>query len=507
MSEQVARLRADGICKSFASVVALAGADLQVNAAEIHALLGANGAGKSTLIKVICGVYGSDSGKLSLDGQEVRFSSASEAGAAGIAVVYQDPPLFTHLSVVENIFAGDHVLNRARLIDHGAEEKQARAAMKRLRINIDPHVPVSTLSVAEREYVAIVRALIRDSRVLILDEPTASLTPDEAARLFEVVRTYRDSGGAVLLVSHRLDEVRQMADRITIFRDGQTVVSGAIGDFSDDEIVAHILGKELAATISTELEQERPKPGLTLLEVQHLTKTRAFTDVSFRLQAGEIVALVGLVGSGRTELVETILGLRRETSGTVLVSGRPVLRRGPRQMARKGVVLVPEDRDNHGLVVGFSVSENIALTKGQRWHRGGFLDRRREDAGSEAQVSALSIRTSSVRADVASLSGGNRQKVVVGKWLARGPAVIILDEPTHGVDVGAKAELHAILRQLAHQRGIGVLVVSSDFGEILGLADRVLVMRSGRLTAELPGEDATESALLRAATAALPPAG
>lgn len=315
MPEQVTRLRADGICKNFASVVALAGADLAVSAGEIHALLGANGAGKSTLIKIICGVYGPDSGTVSLDGQELHFSSASHASAAGIAVVYQDPPLFPHLSVVENIFAGGGLRNRAGLTDHRAEETRARDALKRLQIDIDPHALVGTLSVAEREYVAIARALVRESRLLVLDEPTASLTPDETARLFEVVRTYCSGGGSVLLVSHRLDEVRRVADRITIFRDGRTVASGATADFRDDEIVTQMLGKEFVAAVQSEKDEKRQKSGDTLLEVQHLTQTGVFSDISFRLQAGEIVALVGLVGSGRTELVETISGCAARPPG------------------------------------------------------------------------------------------------------------------------------------------------------------------------------------------------
>jgi rhamnose transport system ATP-binding protein len=499
------RLCATDVTKRYAAVTALDGANLTVRRGEVHALLGANGAGKSTLVKVITGVITPDSGTIELDGDQVSFRTARAARDAGVATVFQDPPLFPQLDVAENITAGMAPRTRIGTIDRLGARRETQKILDRLGISLPPGRLVQTLSAAEREFVAIARALRVESKVLILDEPTASLTPDDTGRLFEVVRRYRDDGGAVLFISHRMEEIREIADRITIFRDGTDVFSGPASSLTDEQIIERMLNQD-RTRIATELPDDGAgRPGDVALSVQGLNAGPRVRDVSFDLRGGEIVVIAGLVGSGRSETLETIVGLRPETSGRVRVRGHALRRRSPRAMSRRGVVLVPEDRDVQGLVYGFGISENIGMGGANRTSRYGLLRRGRERKAASEQMAALSVRAAGTEADVASLSGGNRQKVVLGKWLATTPSVMLLDEPTKGVDVGAKAEIHAILRRLARDEGMAVLVVSSDLEEVLGLADRVLVMREGHMVAELSGAQATERAVMTAASIAQVP--
>lgn len=499
------RLRATDVSKQYAAVTALDGANLTVRSGEVHALLGANGAGKSTLVKVITGVISPDSGTIELDGDPVSFRTARAARDAGVATVFQDPPLFPQLDVAENVTAGMAPRTRIGTIDRLGARREAQKILDRLGISLPPGRLVQTLSAAEREFVAIARALRVESKVLILDEPTASLTPDDTGRLFEVVRRYRDDGGAVLFISHRMEEIREIADRITIFRDGTDVFSGPASSLTDDEIIERMLNQDHTRIATETSDVGADRRGDVALSVNGLNAGPRVRDVSFTLRGGEIVVIAGLVGSGRSETLETIIGLRPETSGSVQVRGRALRRRSPRVMSRRGVVLVPEDRDVQGLVYGFGISENIGMGGANRTSRYGLLRRGRERKAASEQMAALSVRAAGTEADVASLSGGNRQKVVLGKWLATTPSVMLLDEPTKGVDVGAKAEIHAILRRLARDEGMAVLVVSSDLEEVLGLADRVLVMREGHLVAELSGAQATERAVMTAASIAQVP--
>ena len=490
----------DGIEKSFGTVKVLHGVHVEVARGEIHALLGANGAGKSTLVKIVTGVLSPDAGGVEIDGVRVDVSSGKRAREAGIAVVFQDPPLFPDLDVSENIFAGHYPKAGLGLLDREQCYERAREVLNRLGIEVDPRTPVKDLSVAEREFVAIARALEGESRVLILDEPTSSLTPGEARRLFEVVRNYRDHGGAVTFISHRLDEVQELADRVTVLRDGRNVFTGRVRDVSREQIAEFMFGRKLSVAV-----RENGGAGSgseAVLSVSGLSLFRHFSDVSFDVRPGEIVVLAELVGSGRTEVVETVVGLRKEDAGLVMVGGGAHRHRDPRRMSRLGVVLVPEDRDAQGLVAGFSSAENIGMAIPGKSSRFGFLRRRAEREIAQQQLSALAARADAADVDVASLSGGTRQKVVVGKWLATRPKVLLLDEPTRGVDVSTKAEIHAIIRRLAREQRMAVLAVSSDLEEVVQLADRVLVMRRGRLVAELAGRDMNEHAILLAASAA-----
>ena len=494
------RLRVEGVSKSFGAVRALRDASLEVRAGEVHALLGANGAGKSTLVKIITGVIGPDSGTIELDGEQVHFASAAQARDRGVAVVFQDPPLFPHLDVAENIFVGGYPHTRGSLVDQRDCHERSATLLETLGIDLSPHRLVGALSTAEQEFVAIARALRRESRLLILDEPTSALTPDDARRLFDVVRRYCENGGGVIFISHRMEDIEELADRITIFRDGATVYSGPNGELSEADVVEHILGTALEIERRSAADTADADRGAVVLAVDALAARNRFHDVSFEVRAGEIVVLAGLVGSGRTEVVETVFGLDREDRGTVTVNGKAMKSRSPRSMARMGIALVPEDRDTQGLVYGFSIAENIAMGA-RRSGVLGLLNRRREREVANAQFDALSIRAEDVETDVASLSGGNRQKVVLGKWLATEPKMLVLDEPTKGVDVGAKADLHAILRRLARDEGMAILIVSSDTYEVVEVADRILVMRGGTIVREMPGATATEHDVMAAAVA------
>lgn len=497
------RLEAENVRKRFGGVEALADVSLRLRAGTVHALFGVNGAGKSTLVKIITGVHPPDAGSIRLNGEPVEFRSSAEARDAGIAVVFQDPPLFPHLTVAENMVVGAYPTTPRGLVDGRGYTRSAEEVLARLNIALDPSALVQDLSVAEREFVAIARALQQSSEVLILDEPTAALTPDETRRLFDVLREYRAHNGTVLFITHRLQEAMEIADEATIIRNGRTVFAGAMSELTRSRIIEEMLGRELERELATARPADDAREtGAPVLSIRDLSAAGAFSRVSLDVHAGEIVALAGLVGAGRSELVETIVGLRRESAGVIELDGVSARRRSPGRMARRGAVLVPEDRDTAGLVYGFSVAENIAMPNRAGVSRAGLLRRRAEARLAEQAVDMLEIRTESVAADVASLSGGNRQKVVLAKWLARSPRLLLLDEPTKGVDVGAKVEIHNVMRELARVRHVGILMVTSDFEEVVGLADRVLVMRQGQIVGELAGEAITEERILSLASTA-----
>ena len=496
---QVPRLEVRGVDKRFNNVIALAGVDMAILPGEIHALAGENGAGKSTLVSIITGVAALDAGEVLVDGQAAQFRGAAEARRAGISTVYQDPQLFLHLTVAQNVLMGEFPQTSLGLVDRKRSEAIVNAAMSQLGVELKADQIAAELSPAELQFVAMARALVRESKLIILDEPTSSLTPDEANRLFAVLRRLAARGASVLLISHRLEEVRRVCDRITVLRDGRLVATKAMSEVSDDEIVKYMLGEAIESR-GSERQTHEHSGAKALLEVAGLSSGRRFRDVSFVVRAGEVVVLAGLVGSGRTEILETIMGLRRADAGAIRVNGKMIPRRTPHRMVQLGVDLVPEERDRQGLVLGFGVRENVALPTMGKLGRFGFLAPKKERAVAERERLALSIKASDVESDVASLSGGNRQKVVLAKWLAANPIVLMLDEPTRGVDVGAKFEIHRILRQLADERGLGVLVVSSDLPEVVDLGDRVLVVRSGSIVAELHRGEATEDRILAAAT-------
>ncbi|MBO0804536.1 MAG: sugar ABC transporter ATP-binding protein [Nocardiopsaceae bacterium] len=490
--------------KAFGAVRALADGEIELRAGEVHALVGENGAGKSTLVKILAGVHQPDAGALAINGREARLHGPAAARDAGIAVIYQEPALFGDLTVAENMFVGRQPLRGARggrfrlpdrRIDRAAMHDQAAEIFGRLGVPLDPAVIARGLSIADQQVVEIGKALSLDARVIVMDEPTAALSAAEVDRLFDVVRALKAHGAAVLFISHRLEEVFALCDRVTVMRDGRHVLTGDVGDFTPADLVRAMVGRELA---EREPRATGGGPGETVLRVERLTREGAFTDVSFTVAAGEIVALAGLVGAGRSEVARAIFGIDRYDAGAVTVGGAKLKRASPTSAMAAGIGFVPEDRRQQGLVMDMSVQQNVALASLGRLRKAGLIRAASERGMASDWAARLAIACGRLTDPVATLSGGNQQKVVLAKWLGRRPAVLIVDEPTRGIDVGTKAEVHRLLADLARE-GVAVLMISSELPEVLGVSDRILVMREGRLVAELARERATEEAVMSAA--------
>jgi rhamnose transport system ATP-binding protein len=481
--------------KAFGAAQALADGSVVLHAGEAHALLGENGAGKSTLVKILAGVHQPDSGELLVSGQPVTLSGPAAARAAGIAVIYQEPMLFPDLTVAENIFMGRQPVRRGRRIDRSAMHKAANAIFAQLGVILDPARPAKGLSVADQQIVEIAKALSLNARVLVMDEPTAALSSVEVERLFSVMTALRQRGTAVMFISHRLDEVFTSCQRVTIMRDGRFVRTDLTSDLDVDTIIRSMIGRDLGAMYT----KTGTTPGEVVLKVDNLTRDKVFYDISLKVRRGEIVALAGLVGAGRSEVARAIFGIDRRTSGTVLVRGK-VLRGGdPAAAMAAGIAFVPEDRRQQGLVMDMSIDRNLALASLGVLTRGGLIRPGSERALTATWAKSLRLRYRWLADPVWTLSGGNQQKVVLGKWLARQPSLLIIDEPTRGIDVGTKAEVHRILDELAAD-GMAVLMISSELPEVLGMADRILVLHEGRLTGEFDSAEADEDAIMRAAT-------
>jgi ribose transport system ATP-binding protein len=489
-------LELEGVSKRFPGVRALDDVRFDLRAGEVHALMGENGAGKSTLIKILCGVQPPDSGEIRLAGEPVRIASPTEANALGIGPVHQELHLEPYLSVAENIFLGRQPVGRAGLISRRRLAAEAARVLSDLGVPLGPHATLGDLSIAERQVVAIARALSMRARILILDEPTSSLTRRETEALLALVRRVRDQGVGVIYVSHRMEEVFALCDRVTVLRDGRYIATRDLADTTMPEVIHMMIGRHidgLAAKGDAEI-------GEVVLEVRDLSVRGLLRDVSFVLRRGEIVGLAGLVGAGRTELARAVFGDIPVEGGDIRIEGRPVRTRTPHDAIRAGIGLVPEDRKEQGLVTSLSVRQNISMPQLARLARFGLLGRRGEAELARTYVERLAIRTPSIEQKAMFLSGGNQQRVVIAKWLATRPKVLIVDEPTRGVDVGAKAEIHRLLRDLARS-GMAILMISSELPEILAVSDRVLVMSQGRLSADLPASTATQETIMRHAMA------
>jgi len=484
------------VVKSFGPVVALRSGSLTLYPGSIHALIGENGAGKSTLVKIIAGLYHRDSGDFRLRGESVDFSSTSQSKGAGIAVIYQEPTLFPDLSVTENIFMGRQPTNGIGRIDRRAMRQEAQQIFSRLGVSLDPERITEGLSIADQQIIEIAKAISLDASVLIMDEPTAALSGVEVERLFAVARSLRDEGRALLFISHRFDEVFALCDTVTVMRDGSYIDTIPIADTTVDELVRQMVGRDV-----TELFPKLPSTvGDVVLEVEALTRAGVFRDIAFSVRSGEIVGLAGLVGAGRSEVARAVFGVDVYDSGTVRLHGAPLPKGNPRIATSRGLALVPEDRRKQGLVLDESVTRNVTLAIRSKLARFGLLWGGPENRAAQVWASRLEVKTSALDAEAGTLSGGNQQKVVLGKWLATEPTVLIVDEPTRGIDVGTKAEVHRLLSELA-QQGLAIIMISSELPEVLGMADRVLVMREGRLTGEFTREEATPEAVMFAATA------
>lgn len=488
-------VRLEHIAKAFSGVPALDDVSFELRGGEVHALLGENGAGKSTLMKILSGVYSRDAGRMTVLGREVGELTPKGAKALGVAIIHQELNLCTHLTAAENIFLGREIVRHGRLADREMNERAAEI-LGRLRIAIPPDTPVGDLPVSKQQMVEIARALSEDARILIMDEPTSALTDREIDDLFAIIRSLRDSGRGIVYISHRLDELRHIVDRVTVLRDGRRITTLNFADTTLPELIAHMVGRE----ITEQFPRVRCPRGRKLLEVRGLAAGRAVRGVSFDLHAGEIVGVAGLMGAGRTEMTRALFGADPRDGGEILLDGAPVTIEKPRDAIEAGIVLAPEDRKKDGLCTRLGVRENVALPNLDALSDSlGVVDRGRERRTTDDTVRSLRVRLSSPEQAAESLSGGNQQKVVIGKWLARDSRVVLFDEPTRGIDVAAKREIYTLMNDLK-QRGIGVLFVSSEMPEILGVADRVLVMCAGRITGDFPVEEATQERILECAT-------
>ncbi len=497
-------LQARDVSKSFPGVQALAGVSLELSAGEVLAVVGENGAGKSTLMKVLAGIYQPDGGEVLLDGRPRRFANVAEALAAGISLIHQELNLAENLSVSANLFLGRETTWAGRLgfLDRAAMDRDARTYLHRLGLDCDPRTRVSELTVGQRQLVEIGRALTLRTRVLIMDEPTSSLTQQETDRLFEVIGRLKGEGVAIVYISHRLAEVQRIADRALVLRDGKNAGALRREEVSHARLVRLMVGRDLQ-----QFFQKHPvavPPGTPpRLEVRDVCyEDGPSTPVSFRLYPGEVVGLAGLVGAGRTELAEALFGVRRVTGGEVRLDGRPVRPRHPRQAIDAGLVLVPEDRRYHGLLLEDSIQRNVGLPNLDRLQFLRLVASRREAELAAAMSRDLNVRAPGLWQAAGLLSGGNQQKVVLAKWLARRPRVLLLDEPTRGIDVGAKSEIYSLIDRLARD-GVAILMISSDLEEVLNMSDRVLVMHQGRLAGELPRARLSEEAVMHLATGGL----
>ncbi|WP_040165886.1 sugar ABC transporter ATP-binding protein [Microbacterium gorillae] len=493
MDEPVLVLR--DVAKSFGSVVALRSGTITVQRGSIHALVGENGAGKSTLVKIVAGLYQRDAGVFRLDGEDVDFTSTAQSKAAGVAVIYQEPTLFPDLSVTENIFMGRQPTGALGRIDRSAMRHEVERLFTRLGVTIDPDRPAEGLSIADQQVIEIAKAVALDAKLLIMDEPTAALSGVEVDRLFAIARSLRDEGRGLIFISHRFDEVFGLCDTVTVMRDGAYIATNAIADTTVDAIVRQMVGREVG-----DLFPKSPtQVGEVMLSVDSLTMPGVFHDISFDVRAGEIVALAGLVGAGRSEVARAVFGVDPYRSGTVTVQGTTVPGGSPIAAMRAGIALVPEDRRKQGLVVEDGVGRNITLAIRRTLSRFGLITTGMENRAAREWASRLEVKTYALDSVAATLSGGNQQKVVLAKWLATEPDVLIIDEPTRGIDVGTKSEVHRLLSELAGQ-GMAILMISSELPEVLGMADRILVMREGRITAEIDRKDATSENVMFAAT-------
>ncbi|MEV3857114.1 sugar ABC transporter ATP-binding protein [Streptomyces sp. NPDC050095] len=482
-------LRIEGIRKTFPGVVALDSVDFDLRRGEVHVLLGENGAGKSTLIKMLSGAYTPDEGRIYVGGEKVRIQGAQEAERLGIATIYQEFNLVPDLTVAENIFLGRQP-RRFGLIDRKRMEADAEALLARVGVNVSPRARVRELGIARLQMVEIAKALSLDARVLIMDEPTAVLTSEEVEKLFAIVRSLREDGVGVVFITHHLEEIAALGDRVTVIRDGRSV--GQVpASTPEDELVRLMVGR----SIEQQYPRERPDTGGALLKVEGLTRGGVFHDVSFEVRAGEVVGIAGLVGAGRTEVVRAVFGADPYDEGSVEVAGRPLRRHDVNAAMAAGVGLVPEDRKGQGLVLDQSVEENLGLVTLRSATRAGFVDRTAQHTAAERIAGQLGVRMAGLGQHVRTLSGGNQQKVVIGKWLLADIKVLILDEPTRGIDVGAKVEIYQLINELT-AAGHAVLMISSDLPEVLGMSDRVLVMAQGRIAGELDAADATQDSVM-----------
>ena len=483
------------ISKSFSGTKVLKGVNLELGHGEILALLGENGAGKSTLMKILSGIYSKDEGEIYLDGELCHFQNPKEAQNKGVAIIHQEMNLCNDLSVSENIFLGREVMDGLRL-NHKKMDEEAQKILDDLGISMKSTELAGDLKVSEQQMVEIAKALSQDAKVLIMDEPTSAMSRKEIEDLFRVIRKLRDEGRGIIYISHRLDELRAIADKVSILRDGENVISGDLKDFSINDIIRHMVGREIQDKFPRILCEK----GKEILRVENLNAGPKVRDISFSLYEGEILGIAGLMGAGRTEMTRALFGVDEKTSGKIYLFGEEVKANSPKDSIELGMALIPEDRRKDGLCTDLSIRENISLPNLDSMKNSlGVLSKELELKISEDTIKSLNVKAKDREMISKNLSGGNQQKVVLGKWLVRNPKVILFDEPTRGIDIGAKVEIYQIMNELK-KKGVGVLFISSEMEEVLGMSDRILIFCDGRITGELSREEANQENILKLAT-------
>lgn len=491
---QKALLEVHNLTKIFPGIRALDDVHLSIRSGEVHALIGENGAGKSTLVKILTGVYFPTSGLVELEGKPIACKNAIEAQEAGIVAIHQEASMFPELSVTENIYMGHHIRNeKTRKLDWKAMTERTRVLLSQMQLDIDPDTLVKNLSVAQRHMVEITKALSLDAKLVIMDEPTSALTSREVEDLFRIVRELRDKGKAILFISHKFAEIFEICDYYTVLRDGQYIGEGKVKDSNEDAIIQMMIGRSIDQMYPTHATQTGEK----ILEVSGLSQLGAFKNISFDLHRGEILGLFGLVGAGRTEVVRTIFGIDKADGGTMSIEGKPYKPKSPKDAMKRGLALVPEDRQKQGLVLRMSLTHNISLPVLTNLCWKGLVTKNKvEKTYVEKQGNEMEIKAAGYHVDAETLSGGNQQKVVLAKWIGTNPKILILDEPTKGIDVATKAAVHDFVCEMA-SRGVGVILISSELPEVMGMADRVMVMHEGIQTGFIDRKDLSAELVMR----------
>ena len=489
-------LRMEGIDKSFTGVHALKGVDFDLQKGEVHALMGENGAGKSTLMKILTGIYAKDAGTITYEGAAVEFKTPKEAQDAGIAIVHQELNMMNHLTVAQNIFIGREAMS-GRIINDKKMNEDAAALFRRLNIKIDPVAVMGDLTVGKQQMCEIAKAISREVKLIVFDEPTAALTDAEIEELFKIIRDLRERGLGIIYISHRMDEIKVITDRVTVMRDGEYVGTLITKDCSKEDIINMMVGRVIYEEPKQKSMVAQDAP--VVLSVRHLNAGKLVRDVSFDLHKGEILGFAGLMGAGRTETARAIFGADPVESGEIYMNGKQVQIKCPKDAVAAGIGYLSEDRKRYGIILDKTITENSTMATMEEYQKGVFIDKKKERQVTESYVKKLKTKTPTVDAAVGNLSGGNQQKVVIAKWLVRDCEVLIFDEPTRGIDVGAKSEIYHLMNELA-AAGKAIIMISSELPEVLRMSDRIMVMCEGRITGEIPIEEASQASIMTAAT-------
>ncbi|MCL9662242.1 sugar ABC transporter ATP-binding protein [Paenibacillus hunanensis] len=488
-------IQMNNIHKAFGTNQVLSGVDFELRAGEVHALMGENGAGKSTMMNILVGLHQRDEGTIAIDGKETYFTSPKQAEEAGIAFIHQELNIWPEMTVLENLFIGKEVTSAVGWLNSRKMKALAKEQFARLAVNLPLQQEAGLCSVGQQQMIEIAKALMTNAKVIIMDEPTAALTEREIQKLFDVIRALKKEGVSIVYISHRMEEIFALCDRITVMRDGRTVDTKDIPATNFDEVVRKMVGRELTERYPSRAS----KPGKVVLEVKGATKQGQFSDVSFTVRAGEIVGFSGLMGAGRTEIMRALFGLESLDQGEIRIHGKSVRIRRPDDAVRQGIGFITEDRKDEGLILDFSIRDNMALPNLFSFTSKGFISSKKEQEFVDTLIKRLQVKTQSAETPARSLSGGNQQKVVIAKWIGIGPSLLILDEPTRGVDVGAKREIYQLMNELT-DRSVAIIMVSSELPEILGMSDRIIVVHEGKLSGELPREQATQEQIMTLAT-------